>query len=185
MPTLVVSGADRDHLLIEQRDGWTVRAAVFLGQRHAALRQVQHDPRRHVVEVDEARLRRQRPAPRRIHRKPGIDVARAVHRRQPARERVGTRAQIRRPHPPADDPAGQHVETGGHPGHDQSARPLPQPDDGGVVEPHRPFGECREILAVGGVVEPDARARDAGHRDQRCRYSRCSDESRCSRCSSM
>ncbi len=141
---------------------------MFLRQRDAALRQIEHDAGGHVVEVDEARLRRKRTAPRGVHRESRLDEATAVHRRQPCRERVRAGAQVGGPDASADDPAGQHVETGCHPGDDEAAGPLTQPDDGGVIKPQRPFSERRQVLAVGGVVEPDT-AFGLGHRIQRCR----------------
>ena len=144
-------GADGEHFLVEQRRGRPVRAAVLLRQLDAPLRQVQHDPRRHVVDVGEAAVRRQGAAPCRVHREAGVDVTAAVHRTKPMGERVGARAQVGRSHPTRDDPARQHVETRCDPGHHQAAVALPQPDDGGVVESHRPFDERREVLAVGAV----------------------------------
>ena len=179
-----VPRTDRYHLLIQQRRRRPVRTRMFLRQGDAALSKIEHDAGGYVVEVDEAGFGRQGPAPRRVHRESGIDVAAAVHRRQPGRERVRAGAQVGGPDPSAHDPAGQHVETGCHPGDHKAAGALTQPDDGGVVEPQRPLGERRQVLTVRGVVEPDT-AFGLGHRIQCCRYSRCAGESRCSRCSSM
>jgi hypothetical protein len=53
------------------------------------------------------------------------------------------------------DTAGQDIETRCHPSDHESACPLAQPDYGGIVEAHRPFGERLQIFAVCGVVEPD------------------------------
>ena len=63
-----VTRTHRHHLLIQQRRGRPVGAAVLLGQGDPALREVEHDAGGHVVEVDESRLRRQRTAPRGVHR---------------------------------------------------------------------------------------------------------------------
>ena len=56
---------------------------MLLGQRDAALRQVEHDTGGHIVEVDEAGFGRQRAAPGRVHRETRVDVTAAVHRGEP------------------------------------------------------------------------------------------------------
>ena len=82
---------------------------VFLGERDATLGQVQHHPGGHVVEVDEAGVRRQNAAPRRIHRETRVDIARrgpspsarAVSASAPARQVGGPDPARRRPGWPA------------------------------------------------------------------------------------
>ena len=116
MPTLDVAGTDRHDLLIQQRRGRTMGAAVLLGQCDAALGEVEHHPGGHVVEVDESRLRGQHAPPGGVHREAGVDVTRPIHRRQRRREGVGPDGQVGGVDPSADDAAGQHVETRCHPG---------------------------------------------------------------------
>ena len=52
----------------------------------------------------------------------------------------------------------------------QTVSALAQPDHRGVVEPHRPRDERGEVLAMGGVFQPDPPLGTA-HRNQRCKYS--------------
>ena len=101
--------------------------------------------------------------------KPGIDVAAAVHRGEPGRKGVGAGGQVGGLDPAADHPAGQHVESGCHPGDDETAGALAQPDHRGIVEPQRPFDERREIFAVGGVVQPDTAFGLRSSRSSRCK----------------
>ena len=69
-------------------------------------------------------------------------------------QRTGTGEQVGGPYPAADHPAGQHVETGWHPGDDETAFALLQADHRGIIEAQGPVYEGDEVLAVCGVIEP-------------------------------
>jgi len=131
---LGAAGTDGDDLLLQQRRRRAVRAAVLLGQRDPALREVENHPGGHVVEVDEPAVRWQRAAPRRVHREPGIHVTRTVPWRATRGPAHRPRRRGRPAHPTADDAAGQYVESGGEPGDHLPARAFAQSDHAGVVE---------------------------------------------------
>ncbi len=184
-PHAPVSGADLNDLLVQQRNGRTMRTAVLLGKSGSTLRQVEQHPGRHIVEVREAGLRGQRTPPRRVHRESGIDVARRVHRGQAPRQRVRGHRHILGSHRAHHHAARQHVETGCHPSRQQPVRASAEPNDRRVVEPHRVIDERGQVCAVGSAglrAQPHA---PLGYRTHRCRCSRCRGESRTSRCSSM
>jgi hypothetical protein len=151
-----IAGTDGDDLLVQQRRRRAVRAAVLLGQRHPALREVENRTGGHVVEVDEPVVRWQCTSPRRVHREAGIDVTRTVHVGQRTGQRIGPGGEVGRAHSAADDTAGEHVESGCEPGDHQPARSFPQPDHAGVVETQRGVDEGAEVFSVYGVLEPQA-----------------------------
>ena len=88
----VIAGADPDHLLVQQRHRRALRAAVLFGQLRPALRQVQHQPGRHVVEVDEPESGGSAPRHAESIGKPGIDVTRAVELSTAASPRANSSA---------------------------------------------------------------------------------------------
>ena len=125
--------------------------------------------RRHVVDVGESGFRRQRAAPRRVHREPGVDVAGAVHRRQPARQFVCADGQVAGPHGTGDHPAGQHVETGCHPG---VTSPPDRARSRMTAASSSRIARSTNVGQISRWAASASHSPRSAHRSHRCRYSR-------------
>ena len=148
---VAMPGADREHLLIEQRRRRPVRAAVLLRQRDARAAPGRAPPaqarRRCARSRRPAAKRRATPSPsgsrgrrdRCGHRgqpraSASAPALRSAGRTRPATTRLASTSKPVAAQATSNPPVA-----------------LPQPDDGGIVEPDRPFDERREVLAVGSV----------------------------------
>jgi hypothetical protein len=139
---------------------------VLPSQFDAPLKQLQHRACRHIVQMAEAVVGRQRTTPRGVHRESRVDPARAG---QLATQRVSSRTQVGRRHPAIHHPRGQHLETCCRPGDDAAVAARPQPHHGRLVEAQRALDKGGQVLRLRGVGKPDA---PFAHRAKRCRYAR-------------
>ena len=157
------------HLLVKQRSRRSVGAAVFARQIRPPPGEVGEHPHRHVVDVEEPGLRRQCPAPSRVHRITRIDITGVIGVAQAVHQPIRSAGQVGRSDLPCHHPYCQHTESGGHPGPDQAVSAGTQADHRCLVETAGAFGEQSEVVAIARVGDPDSALRSGGHRSQRCR----------------
>ena len=127
------------------------------GQFGTAAGEVRQHRGRDVVEVDEAGLRRQHTAPRRVHREAGVDV---TARRRPRASPRANSSRRRSGRPAATAPATTRPASTSKPVADPGRRPVRRRARAAGSPRRRraaaPARRRRRGLALGGVADPDA-----------------------------